>query len=76
MIATLITRISGRTKSLSLGRYRHVALVLLLDLVLTGVIFSIVQDQEHARTQIEFERQAGTNVTAIQKGIERKGSPT
>ena len=76
MIATLITRIAGRTKSLSLGRYRHVALVLLLDLVLTAVFFNIVQNQQQARTQAEFERQAETYVAAIQKGIERKGSPT
>ena len=61
---------------MSLGRYRHVALVLLLDLVLTAVLFNIVQDQQQARTQIEFERQAEIYVAAIQKGIERKEGPT
>ena len=71
MIATLTRRIAGRTKSLSLGRYRHVALVLLLDVVLTAFFFNIVQNQQQARAQAEFERQASTYVAAIQKGIER-----
>ena len=71
MITTLTTRIAGQTKSLSWSRYRHVALVLLLDLVLTAVFFTIVQDREQAHAQAEFERQAETYVTAIQKGIVR-----
>ncbi len=71
MITPFTSKIAGRTKSLFLGRYRHVALVLLLDLVLTGVFFTIVQDREQARTQAEFERQAETYVAAIQKGIVR-----
>jgi len=61
----------ARSWLLLIRRYRHVALVLLLDLVLTGVFFTIVQDREQARTQAEFERQAETYVAAIQKGIER-----
>ena len=61
---------------LLLRRYRHIALVLLLDLVLTGFIFTIVQDQEYARTQLEFERLGETDVTTIKKDIERKGGPT
>ncbi len=71
MITTLTTRIAGRTKSLSLGRYRHAALVLLLGVVLTAVLFNLVQNQQQARTQAEFERHAETYVAAIQKGIER-----
>ena len=43
----------------------------LLDLVLTGVFFSMDQDREQARTQAKFERQANSYVTATQKGIER-----
>ena len=54
-----------------LGRYRSVALVLLLDLVLTAVFFNIVGNQHEARTAAEFERQANSYVAAIQKGIER-----
>jgi len=71
MISTLTTRIASRAKSLSLGRYRHVALVLLLDVLLTAVFFNFVQNQQQARTQAEFERQANSYVAAIQKGIER-----
>ena len=43
----------------------------LLDLVLTGVFSSMVQDREQARTQAEFERQANCYVAAMLKGIER-----
>jgi len=71
MITALIARIAGRTKSLSLGRYRSVALVLLVGVSLTAILFNIGQDQQQAHTQAEFERQAGTYVAAIQKGIER-----
>ena len=63
--------IGARIRSLSVNRYLHVALVLLLNLVLTGVFFIIVQDQEQARTQAVFKRQAQAYVAAIQKGIER-----
>ena len=71
MITTLTARIAGRAKRLSRGQCRHVALVLLLNLVLTGVFFNIVQDREQARTQARFERQADAYVAAIQTGIER-----
>ena len=71
MIVTDQPRIGARIRRLSLGRYRHVALVLLLDLVLTAVFFNIVQNQQQNRTQAEFARQAETYVAAIQKGIER-----
>ena len=64
-------RIGARIRSLPLARYRHVALILLLDLVLTGVFFAIVQNHERARTRAEFERQANSYAAAIQKGIER-----
>ena len=70
MITELRAGIAGRTKSLSLGRYRHVAIVIVLDLILTGVFFTVVQDQEQARTRAEFERQANFYAAAIQKGIE------
>ena len=71
MITTLTKKVAGRTKSLSLGRYRHVALVLLVDVVLTAVFFYIVQNEQHAHTQAEFERQANIGAVAIQKRIER-----
>ena len=54
MITTPTTRIAGRIKSLSLGRYRPVALVLLLDLVLTASFFLIVQNKQQARNQAEM----------------------
>ena len=68
---TSLNRIASRTKGLSLGRYRIVAPVLLLGVVLTAVLFNIEQNQQQAHTQAEFERQAETYVAAIQKGIER-----
>ena len=71
MMAAIRTKIGGALRSLSLRRYRHVALLVLLDLGLTAIFFTIVQDQEQARTQAEFERQASSYVVAIQKGIER-----
>ena len=71
MMATIQTRIGGGIRSLTLGRYRLVALILLLNLALSGVFFTVVQDQEQARMKAEFERHANTYVAAIQKGIER-----
>ncbi len=58
MIITLTTMIADRSKSLSLGRDRHMALSLLLDLVPTAIFFNIVQDQQQARTQADYNRQA------------------
>ena len=71
MITALATRIAGRSRSLCSCRCRHVALVLLLGIVLTAVVFTILKNQHQARTQVEFERQAISYVAALQKGIER-----
>jgi len=54
-----------------LRRYRHVALVLLLGVVLTSIVFNTEQNEHQARTQAEFQSQAETFGAAIQKGIER-----
>ena len=54
-----------------LGRYRAAVSVLFLGSVLSVILFNIVQDQEQARSEAEFERQANSYVAAIQKGIER-----
>jgi len=56
---------------LVLRRYRHVALIICVALVLTVIFFYVVRRQEQDRTQSEFERQANAYVAAIQKGIER-----
>jgi len=71
MITTLTTRLAGPAKSLSWGRYRYVALVLLVAVVLTAIFFNMVQNQPQAHTQVMFKRQAETYQTAVQKGIER-----
>ena len=54
-----------------LGRYGAAVSVLFLGSVLSVLLFHIVQDQEQARTQAEFERQANSYVAAIQKRMER-----
>ena len=62
-------------KALTVGslprRYGSAVLVLFLGSVLSVLLFHIVQDQEQARTQAEFETHASSYAAAVQKGIER-----
>ena len=59
------------TGVLLLRRYRHIALIICLDVALTVIFFYVVRGHDQDRTQAVFERQADTYVAAVQKGIER-----
>jgi len=67
----LIAGIASKIRSLRSGRYWHVALVLLLGVVLTGVFLIMVKNREQTLTEAEFASQANAYASAIQRGIDR-----
>ena len=70
-MGNLSIRNHGTSRVLSWHRYVLVVPVLCLGIVLSVVFFYILQEQEQARTQAEFERETNNYVAAIQTGINR-----